>query len=215
MAIPRTQVRRLPKRGSADRGVLNAILDEGIVCHVGIVEGASPAVIPTGFVRDGDRLLLHGSTASRLMQYLAAGKEACITVTLLDAIVLARSAFHHSMNYRSAVLFGRAERIEDAAKNDALFTYMERIMPGRWDAVRLPDAKELAGTLVVGFPIAEFSCKSRIGPPGDEPEDLAFPVWAGIVPMPTVVQPAEQDPAQALRPTPENVKAWRLDRRGP
>ncbi|MES2155371.1 MAG: pyridoxamine 5'-phosphate oxidase family protein [bacterium] len=213
MAIPRTQVRRIPKRGANDRATLDAILDEGIVCHVGFVEGASPVVIPTGYVRDGDRLLLHGSTASRLMQHLAAGKEVCITVTLLDAVVLARSAFHHSMNYRSAVLFGKARRLPDETKNDVLAVYVERLLPGRWDTIRLPNAKELSGTVVVEFPIDEFSCKSRTGPPGDEPEDMDFPVWAGIVPVPTVVQPATQDPQQKAMPTPPTVAAWRPNHR--
>ncbi len=213
MAIERTQVKRLPNRGSSDRTVLDAILDEGIVCHVGMVEGTAPVVIPTGYVRDGDRLLLHGSTASRLMKYLAAGSDACITVTLLDALVLARSAFHHSMNYRSAVLFGRARRIPPAEVNKALFTYMEHIMPGRWAAVRQPNAKELAGTLVVEFPISEFSCKVRSGPPGDEPEDMAFPCWSGIVSMPIAVEAAQQDPTQAAMTAPANVAGWRPERR--
>lgn len=210
-------MRRVPQRGSGDRAVLDAILDEGLVCHVGMLEGegpaASPVVIPTGYARDGDRLLLHGSTASRLMQHLAAGKPVCVTVTLLDALVLSRSAFHHSMNYRSAVLFGSARRIPPEATAAALATYMERVLPGRWDEVRPPNAKELAGTLVVEFPIGEFSCKVRSGPPGDEPDDMAHPAWSGIVPMPTVVQAPVQDPTQAARPPPRHVSGWRPGQR--
>lgn len=213
MAASRTTVRRVPQRGSSDRALLDSILDEGLVCHVGMVEGSSPVVIPTGYVRDGDRLLLHGSTASRLMQYLASGKEACITVTLLDGLVLARSAFHHSMNYRSAVVFGKGRRIPASEANEMLFTYMERIMPGRWDAVRQPNAKELAGTMVVEVPIIEFSCKVREGPPKDDTEDVALEHWSGVIPMATVTDLPQQDPTQAKAATPQMVLDWRPERR--
>ena len=213
--MDRTTVRRVPQRGSHDRALLDSILDEGIVAHVGIVDHDAPVVIPTGYVRDGDRILLHGSTASRLMQALATGRPACLTVTLLDGIVLARSAFHHSMNYRSAVLFGSARRLPDADVPGVLATYVERLLPGRWDTIRLPNAKELAGTMVVEWPITEFSCKMRAGPPGDEPEDLAFPVWAGVIPIPVVAQSPQQDPAQEPYPMPAAVAAWAPTRRGP
>lgn len=209
-----TQVRRLPQRGAYDRATADAILDEGIVCHVGIVEpDGRPFVMPTGYVRDGDRLLMHGSTASRLMRYLAQGKPACITVTLLDAIVLARSAFHHSMNYRSVVLFGAARRIPPAEVREALRIYMERLVPGRWDESRQPNAKEEAGTLVVEFPITEFSCKARAGPPGDEPEDLEHPAWSGIVPLTVEVGVPQQDPTQRQADVPPHVGRWRPGKR--
>jgi hypothetical protein len=213
VAVARTQVRRIPERGTQDRAVLDAILDEGIVCHVGLVESGVPFVIPTGYVRDGDRLLLHGSRASRLLKALASGSEVCITVTLLDGIVLARSAFHHSMNYRSAVLFGHARPLEGDAAWDALKAYMDRLVPGRWDEARQPNPKEMAGTLVVEFPIAEASAKVRAGPPKDEPEDMAFPAWSGIVPLRTTVGAPEQDPTQATRTPPPHVTAWRPERR--
>ncbi|HEX2065789.1 MAG TPA: pyridoxamine 5'-phosphate oxidase family protein [Candidatus Thermoplasmatota archaeon] len=207
---PQTKVRRLPQRGTYDRAAIDAILDEALVCHVGFVDGGLPVVIPTGFVRDGDRLLLHGSRASRMMRHLASGAPVCVTVTLLDGLVLARSAFHHSMNYRSVVVHGQARPVPDREANAALLAYMERLLPGRWDAVRQPDAKELAGTLVVGLPLAAASAKVRAGPPGDEPEDLGFPAWAGVLPLRTVVGPAEQDPQQAPAPVPPHVSGWRL-----
>src|SRR5688500_7263253 len=128
----RTKLRRMPERGSHDRAVLDAILDEGIVCHVGFVQDGAPVVIPTGYVRDGDRVLLHGSRASRMMKALAGGAPVCMTVTLLDGLVLAKSGFNHSMNYRSAVVFGRATPVPAAEKLDAMRTYVERLLPGRW-----------------------------------------------------------------------------------
>ncbi len=215
MPTKRTEVRRLPKRGSHDRAAIDAILDEGIVAHVGILEGTTPFVMPTGYVRDGDRLLLHGSSASRLMKTLATGAEACVTVTLLDGIILARSAFHHSMNYRSVVVFGRGKPIAPGgATNEALRIYMERFIPGRWDVVRQPDKNELAGTLVVEFPLTEASAKSRVGPPGDDPPDLDFPVWAGVLPLSYAPFAPTQDPIQKPMPVPSHAKNWRPDRRG-
>jgi uncharacterized protein len=209
MPSPRTTLRRLPTRGSHDRRDLDAILDEGLVCHVGFVDGGLPVVVPTGFARDGDRLLLHGSRASRMMQALAGGADLCVTVTLLDGLVLARSAFHHSMNYRSAVLFGRARAIADSeAKWEALRRYVERLVPGRWDSLRAMNATEMAATAVVEFPIGEFSVKSRSGPPKDDAEDADFPVWAGVVPLRLEAAPPLQDPAQKAMPIPHHVSAW-------
>ncbi|MCA1811045.1 MAG: pyridoxamine 5'-phosphate oxidase family protein [Halobacteriales archaeon] len=210
---PQTQVRRVPQRGVYDRAAIDAILDEGIVCHVGFVDEGLPYVIPTGYVRDGDRLLLHGSRASRMMRHLAAGAPVCVTVTLLDGLVLARSAFHHSMNYRSVVVHGQAKPIPPEATNALLFRYMERLLPGRWDDVRQPSAKELAGTLAVELPLDAASAKVRTGPPLDEPEDIPFPAWAGVVPLRLAAGTAEQDPQQAKAPAPANVVGWRPERR--
>ncbi|MEA3203171.1 MAG: uncharacterized protein QOI63_846 [Thermoplasmata archaeon] len=210
---PKTQVRRLPQRGVYDRAAIDAILDEGLVCHVGFVDEGLPVVIPTGYVRDGDRILLHGSRASRMMRHLAAGAPVCVTVTLLDGVVLARSAFNHSMNYRSVVVHGQATVVPESATNAVLLAYMERMLPGRWDAVRQPSAKELAATLAVELPLTAASAKVRGGPPMDEPEDLAFPAWAGVLPLRTVVDPPRQDAQQAAAPAPAHVADWRPDRR--
>ena len=196
-----------------DRAALDAVLDEGLVCHVGFVQEGQPYVVPTGYVRDGDRILLHGSRASRLMQHLASGAPVCITVTLLDGLVLARSAFHHSMNYRSAVLFGSASPVPPEETDRVLRTYMDRLVPGQWDVARRPNAKELAGTLAVWFPIQEWSVKSRAGPPGDEPEDLGFPSWSGVLPLRLAVDEPRQDPTQEAANPPAHVAAWRPDRR--
>jgi nitroimidazol reductase NimA-like FMN-containing flavoprotein (pyridoxamine 5'-phosphate oxidase superfamily) len=210
---PQTQVRRVPQRGVYDRAAIDAILDEGLVCHVGFVDDGLPVVIPTGYARDGDRLLLHGSRASRMMKTLASGAPVCVTVTLLDGIVLARSAFHHSINYRSVIVHGQAQPIPEGETNAVLLAYMERILPGRWDAVRQPNAKELAGTLAVELPLTAASAKVRTGPPMDEPEDQSFPAWAGVIPLRTHVEPAWQDPKQAAAPAPAHVANWRPDRR--
>lgn len=181
---PRTQVRRLPKRAAYDRATADAILDEGLICHVGLVEDSQPFVIPTGYARDGDRLLLHGSAASRMMRAMAAGADLCITVTLLDGLVMARSAFHHSMNYRSVVILGRGRLIEDpAAKSEAMRRFTEHVVPGRWAEIRWPSPQELKATLVVEVPLEEGSVKIRTGPPIDDAEDLDLPVWAGVLPL--------------------------------
>jgi hypothetical protein len=184
LTTKRTQVNRLPKRGAYDRLTANAILDEGLVCHAGFMSDGLPYVIPTGYVRDGERLLLHGSAASRMMRVMAGGVDLCITVTLVDGLVLARSAFHHSVNYRSVVVFGRGEAVQDAdAKMEALRLFTEHMVPGRWNEVRLPTAQELKGTLVIAVPIEEGSVKVRTGPPLDDAEDMEFPVWAGVLPL--------------------------------
>jgi nitroimidazol reductase NimA-like FMN-containing flavoprotein (pyridoxamine 5'-phosphate oxidase superfamily) len=183
----RTRLRRKPMRGSYDRAVIDAILDEALICHVGLATQHGPLVIPTAFVRVGDRLFIHGSTASHLLGALASGVDACVTVTLLDALVLGRTAIHHSVNYRSVIVFGRAELIDDPeAKLAALAALIDRVAPQRSAACRLPDRKELARTRVLGLPIAEASAKIRSGPPlPDEPEDAALPYWSGIVPLVT------------------------------
>ena len=180
----RTRVRRLHDRAAYDKETIHAILDAAVVCHVGIVEGDSPAVIPMAFARVGDAIVLHGSSKSRLMVRLGSGTPACVTVTHLDGFVMARSAFHHSVNYRSAVVFGRGELVAgDAAKYAALEAFMEKLHPGRWREVRPPNAVELKATAVVRIPIEEASAKIRTGGPLDDPEDLSLDVWAGVVPL--------------------------------
>ena len=195
---PRSRVRRLPQRGSYDRTVIDAILDEGIVAHVGFVHEGSVFVIPMGYARDGDRLLLHGSSASRLMRLLAEGTEAAVTVTLLDALVLARSYFHHSMNYRSVVVLGRTSEVaEETKKRRALDVLLSRLVPGRHGDARPTNDIELKATLVASIPIEEATAKLRTGPPADDGEDLALPYWAGLVPVKTTFGPPE--PAPDLR----------------
>jgi hypothetical protein len=180
----RNTVRRLPKRGVYDRAAVYQILDEGFVCHVGFVVDGQPFVIPTGYARAGDKLYIHGSTASRMLRALEGGVEVCVTVTLIDGLVLARSAFHHSMNYRSVVIFGRASVVETPEeKMAALRAFTEHIVPGRWDEVREPNEQELKGTLVLALPLVEVSAKVRSGPPLDDEEDYQLPVWAGVLPL--------------------------------
>jgi nitroimidazol reductase NimA-like FMN-containing flavoprotein (pyridoxamine 5'-phosphate oxidase superfamily) len=183
---PRTRVRRLTERAAYDRATIHAILDAGVVCHVGLVEDGAPLVIPMAYARVGDAVVLHGSSKSRLMLRLGEGAEACVTVTHLDGFVMARSAFHHSVNYRSAVVFGRGEAVTgEAEKSAALEAFMERLHPGRWRAVRPPNAGELRATAVVRIAIAEASAKVRTGWPRDDAEDMALDVWAGVVPLVT------------------------------
>jgi uncharacterized protein len=180
----RTTVRRLPARGSYDRALIHAILDEAPVCHVGFVVDGRPFVIPTLHVRVGDRLYMHGSPGSRMLKAMAGGVEVCVNVTLVDGLVLARSAFHHSMNYRSVVVFGTAQAVEDPdEKTRVLHALAEHLVPGRWRDVRGPAPGELKATSVLSLPIDEASAKVRTGPPLDEEEDYALPAWAGVVPL--------------------------------
>ncbi|HWQ31925.1 MAG TPA: pyridoxamine 5'-phosphate oxidase family protein [Blastocatellia bacterium] len=180
----RTTIRRLPKRGEYDRAAVYRILDEAFVCHVGFVVDGQPFVIPTGYARRGDQLYLHGSAASRMLRSLAGGVEVCVTVTIVDGLVLARSAFHHSINYRSVVIFGRAAVIESAAeKQAALKALTEHIIPDRWKDVREPNEQELKGTLVLSLPLTEVSAKVRTGGPVDDEEDYALECWAGVIPV--------------------------------
>jgi nitroimidazol reductase NimA-like FMN-containing flavoprotein (pyridoxamine 5'-phosphate oxidase superfamily) len=182
----RTTVRRLPERAAYDRETTHAILDEGLVAHVGIATDDGPVVIPMLYGRDGDRLLLHGSPASRLLRGGAKGTDLCVTVTLVDGLVLARSAFHHSMNYRSVVVFGTATPIADLGeRRAALDVLVDRLVPGRRADARPPSEKELRGTLVLALPLDECSVKARIGGPKEEPEDMDLPVWAGVIPITT------------------------------
>lgn len=191
----RTALKRLPKRGSHERDVIDQILDEGFICHVGFAIDGQPFVIPTGYARAGDKLLIHGSQASRMLRALKGGTDACATVTLIDGLVLARSAFHHSMNYRSVVIFGRAALVEDRReKLAALFALSEHMIPGRWKNVREPNEAELQQTTVLSLPIDEASAKIRTGPPLDDEEDYAMNVWAGVLPMRLTVGSPIADP---------------------
>jgi nitroimidazol reductase NimA-like FMN-containing flavoprotein (pyridoxamine 5'-phosphate oxidase superfamily) len=184
----RTTLRRKPDRARYDRAVLYEILDAAPVCHVGFVDGATPVVIPTIHARIDDDLYLHGSPVSRMLTTARDRSRICVTATILDALVLARSALHHSMNYRSAVVFGEASAVEDPQeKLDALHAVVEHVLAGRWDEVRRPTPKELAATLVLRVPIVEASAKVRNGPPIDDEADLTLGVWAGQVPLSTKV----------------------------
>lgn len=191
----RTTLKRLPKRGSFERETVNGILDEGFVCHVGFVVDGQPFVIPTAYGRAGDVLYIHGARASRMQKALAAGCEVCVTVTLVDGLVLARSAFHHSMNYRSVVVFGRARVVEsEEEKNVALEAFTEHVMPGRWADVRWPTPQELAATTVLAIQLSEASAKVRTGPPIDDDEDYALDIWAGVLPLGVEPGTPEADP---------------------
>jgi uncharacterized protein len=181
-ASERSRVRRLPDRAAYDEASIHAVLDAGLVGHVGFVSDGRPVVIPMLYGRDGDELYLHGSVASRLQRTLAGGIDVCLTVTIVDGLVMARSAFHHSMNYRSAVVLGRATAVAPDEKDAALRVITEHLAPGRWSEVRAPSAVELRQTAVLRLPIDEASVKCRRGGPVDDDEDLALPVWAGVVP---------------------------------
>lgn len=183
-ATERTTLKRLPKRGSYDREVVYGILDEAFLCHVGFVVDGQPFVIPTGYGRDGDTLYIHGSAASRMLRSLERGVDVCVTVTLLDGLVLARSAFHHSMNYRSVVILGKASLVtEEEEKMQALLTISENIIHGRWNEVRPPTASEMKATSVLRVPLVEVSAKIRTGPPIDDEEDYELDIWAGVLPL--------------------------------
>ena len=177
-------MRRLPARGSTEWNEICAVLDAAFLAHVGFAVDNQPFVIPTLYGRQEETLYLHGSAASRMLHELEQGIPACVTVTIVDGLVLARSAFHHSMNYRSVVAFGTARKIqEDSAKEQALRVVSEQVLAGRWNDVRLPTAKELKATTVLAFEIEEASAKVRTGPPKDDAEDYELPIWAGVVPV--------------------------------
>ena len=185
--MDRTRLRRKPQRGSHDAAVIAAICDEALVCHVAFTSPEGPVVIPTTFVRAGEQLYIHGSAASRMLETLAEGGPACVAITLLDALVLAKTAFHHSANYRSVVAFGRGRRVDDQAeKLAALAALVDKLEPGRSAACRAPNAKELLATLVIAFPLTEASAKIRTGGPlPDDPDDVDLPHWAGTIPIVT------------------------------
>ena len=198
----RTELKRLPKRGAYDRETIYRILDEGFVCHVGFEVEGQPFVIPTGYARIDDRLYIHGSQLSRMLRTLSGGIDVCVTVTLLDGLVLARSAFHHSMNYRSVIIFGKATLVDDrAAKLAALFAFSEHVIPGRWDEAREPSEQELKATAVLSLSLAEASAKVRTGPPADDEEDYALDVWAGVIPLKLTAATPISDPR-----LPENIE---------
>ncbi|MEP7052453.1 MAG: pyridoxamine 5'-phosphate oxidase family protein [Pseudomonadota bacterium] len=188
----RTRVRRIPARGSYDSEQINAILDEALICHVGLVSADQPFVIPTIHLRVGNELFIHGSAASRMLEHGGAGAPLCVTVTLVDGLVLARSAFHHSMNYRSVVILAAARVVADRQEKLRVFSALvDRFSPGRSQHVRGPNESELKATLLLALPIAEASAKIRSGGPLDDESDLSLPVWAGVVPIQLVTLPAE------------------------
>src|SRR5918912_2193047 len=211
----RTKLKRLPLRGRYERETVNAILDEGFVCHVGFVADGQPFVIPTAYGRKGDVLYIHGARASRMQKALAAGSDVCVTVTLVDGLVLARSAFHHSINYRSVVVFGRARVVDsEEEKSAALEAFTEHIMPGRWAEVRRPSAQELAATTVLAVQLSEASAKVRTGPPIDDEEDYQLPVWAGVLPLGVESGAPEADPRlPAETPLPAYIEQFDLSKR--
>lgn len=196
--IPQTQrttLKRLPQRGHYDRELIEQILDEGFICHVGFAVDGQPFVIPTGYARVGDRLFIHGSQASRMLRTLGQGIDVCVTVTLIDGLVLARSAFHHSMNYRSVVVFGNPRMVDDPyEKLTALRALSDHMIPGRWDDVREPNQGELQQTTVLSLPLEEASAKVRTGPPLDDEEDYELAVWAGVIPLRMVAGAPIDDP---------------------
>jgi len=181
---PRTTIRRHPERAVSDREALRAVLDEATICHVGFVHEDGPVVIPTIHARDGEVLYLHGSPASRMLRNLADGVDVCVTVTILDGLVLAKSWMHHSLNYRSAVVFGRARVVDEpAAKVEALRVIVDHVKPGRSTEARPPSPKELAGTLVLAVPLDEASVKARTGGPIEDPDDSGLAWWSGVIPV--------------------------------
>ncbi|HVF76267.1 MAG TPA: pyridoxamine 5'-phosphate oxidase family protein [Acidimicrobiales bacterium] len=194
MPTPRTTVRRRGARGAYDRATIDAILDEGKVCHVAVADDDGPVVLPTGYVRIGDEVLLHGAAGNHLLRLVGDGRPVCVTVTLLDGLVLAKSAFNHSMNYRSVVAFGRGRVVEGDEKRAVLDAFVDHIVPGRSAEARPPTQRELDATLVIAVPLNEASAKVRSGGPHDDEADLALDVWAGVIPVSLVE--GERVPAQ-------------------
>jgi len=208
----RVRLRRKRERGSYDREAIDAILDEALIAHLGIAdESGQPYVIPTLHARSGDVVYCHGSPASRTLRTLQAGAPACLTVSLIDGLVLARSAMHHSANYRSAMLIGRARPVEDPReKRAALRAVIEHIVPGRWDDVRPPSENELKATAVLALPIEEASAKLRTGAPVDDEQDYALPAWAGVIPLTSEPQALQPDPRlRAGIAAPDYVTSYR------
>lgn len=210
----RTRVRRLPEKQQSSAADLHAVLDAGRVAHVGLVEAGQPFVLPVGYARVGDAVLLHGSTGSRLFRALAAGAPCCLTVTLLDGWVLARSSFESSMHYRSAMVLGTATSLDGERKLAGLRAMSERWLPGRWDDARRPNAKELAATLVLSLPLDEWSVKVSDAPPEDDPADLDLPVWAGTVPVREVWgEPVAAPDLRAPCPVPDYLRQLVVENR--
>jgi uncharacterized protein len=211
MPTPRTRVIREPHRGMYDRETVYRILDEGLLCHIGFSVDGQPYVIPTSYGRKDANLYIHGSAASRMLRNLQGGVSACVTVTLLDGLVLARSVFNHSMNYRSVVILGKATLVGDPEeKLEALRVIAEHIIPGRWADARQPNERELKQTSVLCLPIEEFSAKVRTGPPIDDEEDYSFPTWAGVVPLEMKAdEPINDTNLEPLRPVPPYAREYR------
>jgi hypothetical protein len=210
----RTRVVREPQRAVYDRAAAYKILDEAFICHLGFGVDGQPYVIPTSYGRSGDVLYVHGSAASRMLRRVSEGVPVCLTVTLLDGLVLARSVFNHSMNYRSVVVLGSAKMVDDPEeKLKALQVLSEHIIPGRWAEARQPNEKELKATTVIQLPIEEFSAKVRTGPPIDDEEDYSFPVWAGVIPLTTRAGQPIPDGRLITRTTPEYVTKYSRSRK--
>jgi nitroimidazol reductase NimA-like FMN-containing flavoprotein (pyridoxamine 5'-phosphate oxidase superfamily) len=202
-------VRRIPEKAVTDRVALHAVLDAGLVAHVAVTDDEGrPYVVPVAYARDGERVLFHGSTGSRLFRRLADGEPTCLTVTLLDGLVLARSAFESSMHYRSAMVLGTARVVEGDDADHALRVISDHLLPGRWEDIRPPSRKELAATLVLALPLDECSVKISAGPPDDAEEDLDRPVWAGHVPIREVLGTPVPDERGAAYPVPDYVERW-------
>lgn len=210
MPTPRTRVVREASLAVYEREAVYRILDEGFLCHVGFMHESQPFVIPTSYGRVGDNLYVHGSAASRMLRQMKASAPVCVTVTLLDGLVLARSVFNHSMNYRSVVILGSATLVEDRIeKLEALHSLSEHILPGRWDDARQPNENELKQTSVLRVPIEEFSAKVRTGPPIDDEEDYSFPTWAGVVPLEMVARdPIDDERLMPGRAAPEYARSY-------
>lgn len=208
----RTKVKRLPEKSQPDRAVLEAILDAGLMGHVAVVDDGQPFVIPIAYARIGDEVVFHGSSASRAFRALATGAPTCFTVTLLDGLVLARSAFESSMNYRSVMVLGSARVLEGSAKDDALRVISDHLLPGRWDSIRPPSAQELKATTVLGLSLEECSVKVSSGGPDDVPADLDDPhyrsVWSGVVPIIESFTDPVPDELSLEAPVPEYIRSW-------
>jgi uncharacterized protein len=202
----RTTVKRHPERGAYDRATIDSILDEALICHLGFVADGRPYVIPTIHARDGDTLYVHGSPGSRMLKASKKGVDICVTVTLLDGLVLARSVYNHSMNYRSVVVLGRARELTDRdEKLRAMRRVVEHVVPGRWEDARPPDDGEIKGTMILALPLDEASAKIRSGPPSDDDADLELPVWAGVIPL--RIEPSDPVPDAAVDSPPPSYAA--------
>lgn len=211
----RNRVRRLPVRGDYTAETIYSIIDTALICHVGFAQDNQPFVIPTLHVRDENSLLLHGATTSRLLRHMEAGHPLCITFTLIDGLVMARAVFHHSMNYRSALIFGHGTLINDPAeKFEAMRVFTEKMMPGRWDDARQPTPNEVKATSIVRVNIDSASAKIRTGPPGDDDEDYALPIWAGLIPLRQEIDAPTNDPVLPdTIPVPDYIHTYRQARR--
>ncbi len=209
-ASDRVRVRRQPDRGSYERDLVNAIFDEALICHVGVADARQPFVLPTIHARVGDVLYLHGAVGNRMLKLAAAAEPVCVTATIVDGVVLARSAFHHSMNYRSVMAIGRTRPVTDPEEKEAaLRALVEHIVPGRSDEVRGGDRRELAATAVLALPLDEVSAKVRTGPPKDDEPDYGLPIWAGVLPLSlTPGEPAPDPVLDPSIPTPDHVASW-------